>query len=96
MSREIRTQSFYISEIIDIIYDELLTNNPEIRCIKIWVKFYDKDNDLISPYFYFKTKKYTSRYRLFNYLYSSFRNFKEKKIKNSEISLYVINIEIIF
>lgn len=35
MSREIKTQSFSISEVIDTIYDELLVNKSEISYIKI-------------------------------------------------------------
>jgi hypothetical protein len=96
MSREIRTPTLNSPEIIDIIYNEFLIDKPKIKYIKIWIKFYDKDNDLLSPYFFFKTKQYNCRYKLFNYFNGSYRNFKEKNLNKADIALYVINIDIIF
>lgn len=58
MSKEIKTPLLNIEQIVDVIYDELLTNKSPIKSIKVWIKFYDKDNIMVSPYFYFKTKNW--------------------------------------
>jgi hypothetical protein len=88
--------SFNISEIVDIIYDDLLINKSDFKYIKILVKIYDKNNVLLEPNFVYKqlqTKFKLSRYKYHTNLNSKFKTFKDKYIK-SEISSFVIDIKL--
>jgi hypothetical protein len=87
---------FNISEIVDIIYDELLINKSDFKYIKILVKIYDKNNVLLEPNFSYKQLQTTnklSRYKYHTNLNKKFKSFKDKYIK-SEISFFVTDIKL--
>ena len=90
--KQIITNSFNTSEITDLIYNDLLVNNPEAKNIKIIVHFYSKNQLLIEDYFFFKNRAALSRYTFHNYLYTNYKNFTNKYI-TSEVDSYVIDID---
>jgi hypothetical protein len=78
------TTTFNLSELIDSIYEKIMikTSSPQQK-IKIEIKFYNEEGVTLKPYFYFITRNFKPKYRLYNYIRGSYINFIEKnKIQN--------------
>jgi hypothetical protein len=84
------TQTFNVSELVDSIYDKILIKTKADK-IKIEIKFYSSDGNLLKPSFYFITRNFKPKYRLYNYIKGTYINFKEKH-NIQDIGKYEINI----
>jgi len=83
-----------IAKIVDTLYDDILINQPCFKCIKIVVKFYDKNNVLLRPYLFLKGRENITRYKYFNYLFNKLNSFAKKNF-TVEISKYQIKINVL-
>jgi hypothetical protein len=77
----------YIKKIVNKLFLNLFSCNPDLKYVKIFIYFYDNENRIMTPYFFTKDniRRFSrKRYLYFNYLFDKLLNTVElhKKHKN--------------
>jgi len=90
----IKTKTFNLFELVNTISKKFLCKHSPVNKIKIEVKFYDVNENLIEPSFYFITKNFKSEDKLYNYVRNSYIKFlkNNNNLRNKNVKKYEINI----
>jgi hypothetical protein len=85
--------SFSIDQVIHLVYEDLYAQHPNIGFIKIYIVFYDQNNDLIENLYFFSKDniKNMSKHSYQIYITRKLTNFLEKlNLKNiKEFEMFV-------
>lgn len=89
------TDTLKFNEIVDIIYDNLLTENKDAKYVKIRIHFI-VNNNTIKRVFFYRQKSSVDRYLYNIFLYQTYNNFKEKFLDKNFPIIDKYHIEIIY